>query len=733
MKTIFKKAAIAVAIQTILVAPNAYAEEATEEQDDGTLETIIVTAQKREQSAQEVPIAVSTLYGDEFDAMFAGGEDILTLANRIPGLYAESSNGRVAPRFYIRGLGNTDFDLAASQPVSVIMDDVVMENVVLKSFPLFDMEGVEVIKGPQGTLFGRNTTAGIVKLTSKRPTEEFEGYLSLSYGERGTQIVEGAVSGSLSEDLSARVSVLSNHRDNWISNGFTGEEDVMGGFEDNAIRLQFSYQPNDDLDILFSYQNRDLSGTATLFRANVLTTGSNRLNENFIRNTVFFDEGDNNPQNYEGDGAVLTIDYDLGDMTFTAITAKHTAKGASLGDIDGGFGASFLPFMGPGFIPFPSVTQDEADVSQLTQEFRLASDTDGDYTWQVGYFYFESDLEVVTSPFFIPSSTVYQGNETWAGFGQLTYDVSDDTTLVAGMRYTKDEKDLQAISGAGIPIDPVELDDSHVSWEAMINHMWNEDTSIYGRIASGFRAQSIQGRDIAFFGTPSIADSETILSYEVGFKSDMLDNTLRLNGALFAYDVDDIQLTKVGGNGNNIGLDNANTGTALGYELDATYRLNQYVTLTLAYTATDTEIKDGALLIPTCGSGQCTPTDPLDGSGNAFVNGNPFPQSPENVIIATGRFTVPLDSGEVYAFVDLARQGNTNLFIYESVEYNLGSQFEAGVRIGYINNEHDYEVAAFARNVTDEENIKGGIDFNNNTAFVNEPRIIGVEFRKNFN
>ena len=126
-------------------------------------------------------------------------------------------------------------------------------------------------------------------------------------------------------------------------------------------------------------------------------------------------------------------------------------------------------------------------------------------------------------------------------------------------------------------------------------------------------------------------------------------------------------------------------------------------------------------------------TDPLDGSGNAFVNGNPFPQSPENVIIATGRFAFPLDSGEVYAFVDLARQGNTNLFIYESVEYNLGSQFEAGVRIGYINNEHDYEVSAFARNVTDEENIKGGIDFNNNTAFVNEPRIIGVEFRKNFN
>ena len=733
MNITLKKAAIALAIQSVLVAPIAYAEETTEEQDDGTLQKIIVTAQKREQSAQEVPIAVSTLYGDEFDNLFAGGEDILTLANRIPGLYAESSNGRVAPRFYIRGLGNTDFDLAASQPVSVIMDDVVMENVVLKSFPLFDMEGVEVIKGPQGTLFGRNTTAGIVKLTSKRPTKDFEAYASLSVGERGTQNFEGAVSGSLSDDLSARVSILSNHRDDWVTNGFTGEEDIMGGFEDNAIRIQFAYEASDDLDILFSYQNRDLNGTATLFRANVLTTGSNRLNDNFNRDVVRYDEGDNNPQNYEGDGATLTVNYDFGDFTFTSITSRNTARGSSLGDIDGGFGASFLPIMGPGFIPFPSVTKDEADVSQFTQEFRFASDTDEDYTWQVGYFYFDSDLEVITSPFFVSPSTVNQDNETWAGFGQLTYDVADDTTLVAGLRYTKDEKGLDAVSGGGVPITPVELSDSHVSWELMINHMWNANTSVYGRVASGFRAQSIQGRDIAFFGTPSIADSETILSYEVGFKSDMLDNTLRLNGALFAYDVDDIQLTKVGGNGNNIGLDNANTGTALGYEIDATYRVNPNVTLTLGYTATDTEIKDGNLLIATCGSGQCTPTDPLDGNGNAFVNGNPFPQSPENVLTVTGRFSYPLDSGELYAFVDLARQGNTNLFIYESVEYNLASQFEAGVRIGYVNDEHDYEVAAFARNVTDEENIKGGIDFNNNTAFVNDPRIIGIQFSKNYN
>ena len=123
--------------------------------------------------------------------MFEGGEDIRALATRVPSLYAESSNGRSAPRFYIRGLGNSDFDLAASQPVSIIVDEVVLENVVLKSFPLFDLERVEVLRGPQGTLFGRNTPAGIVKFDTKKPSEEFEADLSLTYGELETIIVEG--------------------------------------------------------------------------------------------------------------------------------------------------------------------------------------------------------------------------------------------------------------------------------------------------------------------------------------------------------------------------------------------------------------------------------------------------------------------------------------------------------------------------------------------------------------
>ena len=138
------------------------------------LDVVIITANQREEDLQDVAISAAALPTEQIEALFSGGEDVLALAARVPGVYGESSNGRVAPRFYIRGLGNTDFDLAASQPVSIIMDDVVMENVVLKSTPLFDLDNVEVYRGPQGTLFGRNTTAGIIRFTSKKPTEEFD-------------------------------------------------------------------------------------------------------------------------------------------------------------------------------------------------------------------------------------------------------------------------------------------------------------------------------------------------------------------------------------------------------------------------------------------------------------------------------------------------------------------------------------------------------------------------------
>ena len=607
---------------------------------DSVLEEVIVTATKRAESIQDVPLSIATLSGDDLQTMFAGGEDVLALSGRVPGLYAESSNGRSAPRFYIRGLGNIDFDLAASQPVSVIMDEVVMENVVLKSFPIFDMEQVEVIRGPQGTLFGRNTTAGIVKFNSRRPEHETSGYAYGSFGTYSSRNLEAAVGGSLVPDvLAGRMSLVYRGRDNWIDNGFTKEKNAMGEFTELAGRVQLLWTPSENFTALFLAQARDLEGTSSIFRANVFDTGSNKLNQNYDRDTVYYDGGDNNPQEYDGSGYTLNLEWGLSKVTLTSITSYQEGSGYSRGDIDGGvvdfsgqasvpsgitfdpaapvFGSPTLTF--PGTITVPSVTQDGADTDQFTQEFRIASDTEGPFSWQAGFFYFNSSLEVETDSFASlgfagpPQNTIIKHtNDAWAIFGQGSYDVSDQFTVSAGLRYTDDSRDYRVLQYGQLwldlglpPVDKIDVSADKVSWDITADYAINDSSNIYGRIATGFRAQSIQGRDVAFLEYPTVADPETILSYEIGYKADLLEDRLRLNTSVFFYDVDDMQLSIIGGASNSNQVINADKGTASGWEIDLQWLVSESVVATFGYAYNNTEIKDDGLSVVPCGSTLC--------------------------------------------------------------------------------------------------------------------------------
>ncbi|MDO6568042.1 TonB-dependent receptor [Alteromonas sp. 1_MG-2023] len=727
--------AVSAAFSTSIVAQEAE----TTQKKETALEQITVTAQKRTQSIQEVPISVATLSGEKFESLFSGGEDILALAVRVPGLYAESSNGRVAPRFYIRGLGNTDFDLAASQPVSIIMDEVVMENVVLKSFPLFDVQQVEVLRGPQGTLFGRNTTAGIIKFDTVKPTQDLEGYAKAGFGSYGTMNFEGAISGGLTDELSARLSLLSQERDDYIDNAFTGENDAIGGFDEKAYRLQLLWEPSDDFSALLNVHGRDLEGTASIFRGNVFNQGENGLNASYDRDTVSYDSdllgtgADNNPQEYDGFGTSLKLEYDMDNVTFTSISAMETAEGYSLGDVDGDSIAS------QNF-----VTQDKLnDLEQYTQEFRLSSNTTDAMNWQVGAFYYDASFNVTSVDGFYGATTVFHENQTWAVFGQTSYQVNEKLNLTGGLRYTHDDKSLivgdQNVNGFAVDIgfasvqeyDDINVGDGQMSYELSANYRITDDMSAYARYSNGFRAQSIQARDVAFESAPSVADAETINSYEVGFKSDLLDGTLRFNGAMFYYSVDDMQLTAIGGDNNLTALVNADEGEAYGFEIDSQWLATDELTLTAGYSYNHTEIKDDTLTISGCAA--CTVTDPVSDDGNYIVNGNSFPQAPESIFNFTARYTVPMgDNGEFFVFTDWAFQGETNIFLYESVEFTTDDNFEGGLRIGYENFEHNYTVALFGRNITDEDNIKGAIDFANLTGIVNEPRILGVEVKYSF-
>jgi len=720
-----------------LAAPAAAQDDAAAEATEGQLATIIVTANRREENLQDVPVSADILDQERIGAIFSGAADITALAGTAPGLNVESSNGRVAPRFYIRGLGNTDFDLAASQPVSVLLDDVVMENVTLKSFPIFDVERVEVLRGPQGTLFGRNTPAGIVKIESVKPSHDTSVVSSLTFGSLDTFALNGAVGGSIAKDVLAfRVSAQLQTRGDWISNGFTGDENVLGGYSDFAARGQLLFTPGDRTSILAAVNFRDLSGASTFFRANVLgrsanqPNNTNRLNENYDRNTVFYDAGGGNQANYQQFGATLTAAYEFDGATLTSITSHWTSEGSSRGDIDGGFGAVFLPGGGgPGLIPFPSDTQDSIDLKQTTQEVRLASTGDGPLSWQVGGFYFESDFDVTTVGFtFPPPVTVNHTNEAWALFGQVGYQITDKVRVTGGLRYTDDQKDFFVRSGAAPQ--PRSVGDKQFDWDISIFGDVSDDASVYAKIANSFRGPTIQGRDVAFFSPPSVAQSENITSYEVGFKSELADRRVRLNGAAYYYTVEDPQFTAVGGAANLVQLINANKGEAWGLEFDGAFQVSSQFLVTLGAAYNNTAIKDSTLAVGICA--QCNVTDPtrvIGGNTRALINNNPFPNAPEWSGDFTARYSIPVrDTGEFFIFTDWVYLGETNFLLYESREFNAGSRIEGGLKIGYSGGEGQWELAAFARNITNEDNVLGVVDFNNNTAFVNEPRIIGVMF-----
>ena len=253
----------------------------------------------------------------------------------------------------------------------------------------------------------------------------------------------------------------------------------------------------------------------------------------------------------------------------------------------------------------------------------------------------------------------------------------------------------------------------------------DERRSIYGRVAKGYRAPSIQAR-LAFGRAPSVAQSETTMSYEAGVKSTLADGKLRFNLTGFYFSTDNLQLTAVGGASNFTTLLNAKQVDGYGFEAEVEAKPAQGLSLTAGLSYNHNEIKDPNAYVAGCGA-NCTVTNTQRaGSPGIFsINGNQLPQSPRWIANWTARYSVPVGDGEVYAYTDWAYRSKINFFLYESVEFQDDHLLEGGLRLGYKTDR--YDIAAFVRNITKDTSAVGGIDFNNLTGFVNEPRIWGVE------
>ncbi len=739
--------------------------EQTAAPEAGKLEQVTVTAERRSENIKDVPSSVTALRGEKLDVLNSSGQDVRFLSGRVPSLNIESSFGRAFPRFYIRGLGNTDFDLNASQPVSLLYDDVVQENPILKGFPIFDVDQVEVLRGPQGTLFGRNSPAGVIKFESTKPKKKFEGYGNISFGTFSTINTEGAINAPLNSDWALRASAQIQRRNDWVKNTApVASTKDLEGYNDRAARVQLMYQPGNDLSVLFNVHHRSLDGSARLFRANIITKGTNDLEPGFDPKTISIDG--KNEQNLSSTGGSVRVRYAFGDMALNSITGYEKVKSFSRGDIDGGFGSGATG--GPGFIPFAAESADGLPKHrQITQEFRLESTNKGPLKWLGGLYYFNESLNIDSFNYdtFAPGqpvngyATQKQDNKAWALFGSVNYDVSNEFKLRGGLRYTNDKKDFVADRITAPPFSSPELgrvfrktDASNVSGDVSGTYALDKNTNLYGRLATGFRAPSIQGRllfpptgidpktglPLTLEQAVTDADSEKITSLEAGVKADLLDRKARVAFNVFRYEIKGQQLTVVGGQGNFNQLVNAEKTVGQGFELDTSAILADNFLVTLGASYNKTQIKDPNLSIKECGSG-CTGTDPQVAppaspfdSRTVSINGNSLPQAPKVVINFTARYGIPVADGEVFIFTDWAYRSKINFFLYQSREYTGKALTEGGLRVGYNWGGGKYEAAIFGRNITNQIRVVGGIDFNNLTGFINEPRTWGAQFKAAF-
>jgi iron complex outermembrane recepter protein len=782
MKTTIRSAlvlAAAIAGTCFRPAPG-HAADAPEAAPADTLAEVIVTATRREQNLNDVPFSTTALAGDPLTALGDAGDDIKQLAFKVPSLNIESSNGRAFPRFYIRGYGNTDYHDFASQPVGLIYDDIVQENPALKGFPIFDEADVEVLRGPQGTLFGRNSPAGVVKLESAKPViGENSGMFSVSDGTYNSGVLQGVVNAPINDQMALRISVQGQHRDDWVNDPIT--DNALGGFNDWAARAQLLWKPSDTFSALLNIHGRDLSGSSTLFRANIITPGSNSLIPGFDPAAIYTDGP--NSASLRTIGGALHLTWDLPGMTLQSITGYESIlKYFAIGDITGGCGQStnfgdvtnpqcyptFPSGSGPGYIPFAVETSAGVPShTQWTQEFRIVSAAEGPLKWQAGAFLFYEDVVAndddycavgecdTTQPNFSlfalqDVTATKQKNDAEALFGSLDYKFTDPFSMSAGMRFTADHRTMtSSFTDIVAPLFPpgnatappyyAGRSNSNLSWDVSANYKLDSGMNLYARVATGFRAPTL-GEPGAGIGIQTTR-AETTISYEAGIKGDVFDHKARLAFDGYYFNVSNQQLSAVGGASNVTQLINATHTIGYGSELEFEAHPVPNLTFNISSSLNITRIDDPSLVVAVGGGvpvgDALNPTFSLPGPFGpvyyANINGNPLPQAAKWVADVGLRYDVPVNAdGKVYVYTDWSYRSGINFFLYESKEFDAPALTQGGLRLGYEWGSGKYDAAMFCRNCTNQIRAIGGIDFADLLGYINDPRIIGVGFRAKF-
>ena len=731
----------------------AHAAEAVE--SDESDDVIVVTAQKKEQSIKDVPISITAFSGQL--VRDNGWTNPVDMLQQLPNVNGYSTFGAAYPQFYMRGIGNSDPGHGAISPVGVYVNEVYLSSLAGQGFSLYDLERVEVLRGPQGTLWGKNTTGGAMNFITKKPGNDTDGYVKAGFGlyndDTPVYDFEAAATVPLVADtLAARFAFKGQVRDPWITNEIgagpgPSSFGKIDGVKEFSGRVTVDWKPADNLDMVLrgSMGRRDGNHAVLQYEA-----GNNPAS--FVRNGGYVENPAINvvsqdhptPEKIEYENLTLTSTLDGEWGSLTSISAYVRSFYSQDADVDA------TPRDGL-FGPFQSQSK------QFSQELRLASPSSSPIGYVLGAYYFHEKQEgfnwYLTGSDLGPGS-LYTGccensglgytearkRESYALFGAVDLELTQGLKLNGGLRYTHDKEDwsfqqlfwtftnsrmLEALpkanSGAVIYASaPLTKSWSRLTGDVALTYKLTDDVNVYAKYARGY----LSGNHILpTSGTRyGLVDPETINDYEGGIKAVLADGKLSLDGAFFYYDYKNVQVNRLVVLSTSSGFvsvrENAASATVKGVELDAKYAPNSNLTLSGGFGWTDAKFDKYV-------------TGGLDRSGFAF------PQVPKFNWNVAGSYKVPLASG---AKIEFATDWNYQDGFYVDTNFTPVSRSEKRtIGNAYIRYHHAgdaWSFSLYARNVLNNTYVvsrRDGLDgLEGNVVIYGAPRVIGASLDMKF-
>ena len=580
---------------------SAQAQEAEQSIQSSQLEEVIVTAERRQQNLQTVPISISALSEDAIQELRI--QEASDISRYNPGVKIGTTGQARSSATRIRGIGGAgDGWPGTDSPVGIFLDGVYYGRSADLTVDLFDLERIEVLRGPQGTLYGKNVSAGAINIISQKPSDTFAGRVEATAGSFNRREFRGTLTGPLSDSVSAKISYSNMQRDGYTRNDFTGGDmddldrssvrgQVRWEGEASSILLAADYSDIDETSKPYFYYGAPIAGyspPAAPEHASVNVDG-------YFRQTPW--------------SVALTADHEFGFATLTSISSYRESRYRQYGDGDG----VSLTLGAPGLL-----SQYRDDFDQFTQEVRLASNADGRLSWVGGVYYFRSNesMYITHQLGAAPGSTVSvlniaigfgpgphitvneQDNQgtSYAAFAQATYNVVGSLNVTAGLRWTRDSKDGRNATSGQRNISlftyptPFSVDLSR-SWNAVtpkltIDFAPLQDVFVYATAAKGFKSGGFVGQATEPVAAAALFNPEYVWNYEIGAKTELLDRRLRLNLAAYQMNYTDLQITDIIGT-RRLTV-NAGEARIRGGELDAQMALSDAWNAYAKYSYTDT-------------------------------------------------------------------------------------------------------------------------------------------------